>query len=149
MYANILVAVDGSDLANQALEQACKLARALGSKVTVVTVVEPTAIAGGGYPTLAAAGFEPIPELIEAHRAVAQGILEKASAAASGHGVAAAIELVEDSFAAEGIIAAAEKAKAELIVMGSHGRRGLGRLLLGSQTSNVLAHTKIPVLVTR
>jgi nucleotide-binding universal stress UspA family protein len=56
---------------------------------------------------------------------------------------------VNDSFPAEGIIGTADSVGADLIVMGSHGRRGIGRLLLGSQTSNVLAHTKVPVLVTR
>ncbi len=70
-------------------------------------------------------------------------------AAGAAHGVAVKTTVVENSFPAEGIIATADATKAELIVMASHGRRGFGRLLLGSQTSNVLAQSKIPVLVTR
>ena len=57
--------------------------------------------------------------------------------------------LVEGVYPAEGIVQVADEIGADLIVMASHGRRGLGRLLLGSQTSNVLAQTRIPVLVTR
>jgi nucleotide-binding universal stress UspA family protein len=68
---------------------------------------------------------------------------------AADQGVTVKTVLVDNSFPAEGIVATAANIGAELIVMGSHGRRGLNRLLLGSQTNNVLAHTKVPVLVTR
>lgn len=149
MYRNILVAVDGSDLATRALEHALTLSKSLGSKVTLVTVVEPTAVAGGGYPMLAGVGFEAITELVEGQRSVARALLDEAVAFAAAQGAEVGHELVENSFAAEGIIATAERVGADLIVMGSHGLRGLSRVLLGSQTSNVLAHTKLPVLVTR
>ena len=149
MYRSILVAIDGSDLATRALEHALTLSKALGSKVTVVTVIEPTAVAGGGYPMLVGVGFEAVAELLAAHRSIANETLDKAVALAAAQGVEARRELVEEVFAAEGIIATAEKIGADLIVMGSHGLRGLSRVLLGSQTSNVLAHTRLPVLVTR
>ena len=149
MYAQILIATDGSELAGHALDHGLKLAKALGSPVTIVTVTEPAAVVGGGYATMAGTGFDPIPELIEAQKKIADGVLDAAAAAAKGQGVEVKTLLVDNSFPAEGIVAAAEQIGADLIVMASHGRRGLGRLLLGSQTSNVLAHSKVPVLVTR
>ena len=149
MYAQILIATDGSELAGHALDHGLKLAKALGSRVTIVTVTEPAAIVGGGYAAMAGTGFDPIPELIDAQKKVADGVLEAAAATAKGQGVDAKTLLVDNSFPAEGIVAAAEQTGADLIIMASHGRRGLDRLLLGSQTSNVLAHSKVPVLVTR
>lgn len=149
MYAQILIATDGSELASHALDQGLKLAKTLGSQVTIVTVTEPAAIIGGGYATVAGSGFDPIPELIEAQKNIADGVLQAAANLARGQGIEAKTLLVDNSFPAEGIVAAAKEVNADLIVMASHGRRGFGRLLLGSQTSNVLAHSKVPVLVTR
>lgn len=149
MYAHILIATDGSELAARALDHGLGLAKALGSAVTIVTVTEPTAVLGGGYATVAGTSFDPIPELLEAQESAAKDLLAKAEATASTAGVTAKTAYVNDSFPAEGIISTANSVGADLIVMGSHGRRGLGRLLLGSQTNNVLAHTAIPVLVTR
>jgi len=149
MYEKILIATDGSELAGRALDQGLRLAQTLGSKVTIVTVTEPAAVIGGGYSAVAGAGFDPIPELIEAQKQVAEGVLRAAAETAKGQGIEVSTLLVDNSFPAEGIIASAAQVDADLIVMASHGRRGLGRLLLGSQTSNVLAHSKVPVLVTR
>ena len=149
MYAHILVAADGSELAGRALDHALGLAKALGSQVTIVTVTEPAALVGGGYGAVAGTAFDPIPELMEAQEEAAKSLLAKAVKTAKAAGIDAKTAYVSDSFPAEGLISTANEVKADLIVMGSHGRRGLGRLLLGSQTSNVLAHTAIPVLVTR
>lgn len=149
MYARILIATDGSDLADRALDHALQLAKLAGSEVTIVTVTEPATIVGGGYASVAGGVVDPIPELIEAQDKAARELLERAAKRAADQGVTAKTVLVDNSFAAEGIVATAAQIDAELIVMGSHGRRGLNRLLLGSQTNNVLAHTKIPVLVTR
>lgn len=149
MYAHILVATDGSELAGRALDHALGLAKSLGSQVTIITVTEPAALVGGGFGAVAGTAFDPIPELIEAQEEAAKGLLAKAVAVAKAAGIDAKTAYVNDSFPAEGIIGTADSVGADLIVMGSHGRRGIGRLLLGSQTSNVLAHTKVPVLVTR
>jgi nucleotide-binding universal stress UspA family protein len=149
MYARILIATDGSDLADRALDHAVELAKLAGSEVTVVTVTEPAAVVGGGYATIGGTVVDPYPELIEAQAKSARELLEKAAKRAADKGVTVKTVLVDNSFAADGIVSTAEKLGAELIVMGSHGRRGLNRLLLGSQTNEVLAHTKIPVLVTR
>jgi nucleotide-binding universal stress UspA family protein len=149
MYARILIASDGSELADRAVEHGLQLAKLAGSEVTVVTVTEPVTIVGGGYASIAGGVIDPLPELIEAQEKAARELLERAKKKAAEQGVTAKTILVDNSFAAEGIVATADKIGAELIIMGSHGRRGLNRLLLGSQTNNVLAHTKIPVLVTR
>jgi nucleotide-binding universal stress UspA family protein len=149
MYTHILVATDGSDLAGRALDHAIAVASALKSEITVVTVTEPSTVMGAGYSAVAGTIIDPIPELIEAQAASAKDILAKAEAKVKAAGVPVKTFYVNDSFPAEGIIQTAEKVGADLIVMGSHGRRGLGRLLLGSQTSNVLAQTSVPVLVTR
>ena len=146
MYAHILIATDGSDLADRALDHALVVAKALNSDVTVVTVSESPAMLGA-YGD----GFYAVDqnELIEGQDQAAKALLDKAEAKAKAAGVAVKTVHVKDSYPAEGIIATAESIGAGLIVMGSHGRRGLGRLILGSQTNNVLAHTKTPVLVTR
>ncbi len=149
MYGHILVATDGSDLAARALDHALRLAKELGSAVTIVTVTEPAGLVGGGYAAVAGTAFDPLPELIEAQETAAKGLLKKAEETAKAAGIEVKTVHVDDSFPADGIIATANSVGADLIVMGSHGRRGLGRLLLGSQTNNVLAHTTLPVLVTR
>ena len=149
MYKKILIATDGSDLAARALEHGAQLAKTVDAEVVVVTVIEPAALMGGGYASVAGTVYDPVPELIEAQKEATTKLLQGALAKVSAFGVAVTSEYVDNSFPAEGIISTAERVGADLIVMGSHGRRGLGRLLLGSQTNEVLAHTKLPVLVTR
>ncbi len=149
MYARVLIATDGSELADRAIDHGVQLAKLAGSEVTIVTVTEPVSIVGGGYATVVGGVVEPIPELIEAQEKSARDLLQRAANRAAEQGLTIKTVLVDNSFAAEGIVATASEIGAELIIMGSHGRRGLNRLLLGSQTNNVLAHTKLPVLVTR
>lgn len=146
MYTHVLVAIDGSDLADRALDHAIAIAKAVKSDVTVVTVSESAAMIGA-Y----ADGFYAIDqsELTKGQEEAAKSLLDKAEAKVKAAGLPVKTVHVQDSFPAEGIVDTAQNIGADLIVMGSHGRRGLGRLLLGSQTSNVLAHTKTPVLVTR
>ncbi len=149
MYKKILIATDGSDLAQRALDHALQLAKIVGAEVTVVTIIEPSAMLGGGYANMAGTVFDPIPEVIEAQKEAALKVLKTAEDKAIAAGVPVKTEYVDNAFPAEGIITEANKIGADLIVMGSHGRRGFGRLLLGSQTNEVLAHSKTPVLVTR
>lgn len=149
MYKKILIATDGSDLAQRALDHGLQLAKIVGAEVTVVTVIEPSAMLGGGYANMAGTVFDPIPEVIEAQKEAALKVLKTAEDKAAAAGLAVKTEYVDNAFPAEGIITEANKIGADLIIMGSHGRRGFGRLLLGSQTNEVLAHSKTPVLVTR
>jgi nucleotide-binding universal stress UspA family protein len=149
MYKHILIATDGSEVAGRAVEHGLALAKSVGAKVTIATVTEPAAVVGASYATIAGTVFDPVPELLEAQREAAKRILHEALDRAGRAGVTATTALIDDSYPAEGIVSQATAEGCDLIVMGSHGRRGLGRMLLGSQTSNVLALSKIPVLVTR
>lgn len=149
MYKQILIATDGSDLAKGAIQHGCGLAKLSNAEVTIVTVIEPATLVGSGYAAFGGTAFDQLPEYTEAIAAQAKAMLGEAKAIAEAEGVSAKTVQVDNSFAAEGIVATAEKIGADLIVMGSHGRRGISRLLLGSQTSNVLAQSKVPVLVTR
>lgn len=149
MYKNILIATDGSEIAQKALRHGLGLAKSEGAAVTILTVMDPGTVVGAGYASITGTIIDPVPELIEAQTEMARSVLAEAHKVASEAGVAAKTALIEDSYPAEGINGEAERIGADLIVMGSHGRRGLGRLLLGSQTSNVLVHAKVPVLVVR
>lgn len=149
MYAHILVATDGSDLADRALDQAIAVAKALKSDLTVVTVSEPASVVAAGYYAGTSYISDPLPDLLEAQEKAAKDLLDKAEVNVKAADLSVKTVYLNESYPAEGIVFIAEKHGADLIVMGSHGRRGLGRLLLGSQTSNVLSQTKIPVLVTR
>jgi nucleotide-binding universal stress UspA family protein len=145
MYKHILIATDGSDLATKALTQGLSLAKALASQVTVVTVTEPWATQVTGE---AAIAF-PFEEYEKAVAANAAETLSKANEAATKAGVTCTTVHVKERHPAEGILETGKALSCDLIVMASHGRRGLSRLLLGSQAHNVVTHSTIPVLIYR
>jgi nucleotide-binding universal stress UspA family protein len=145
MYRHLLIATDGSELAEKAVAQGLLLAKKLNAKVTVVTVTEPlTPIVGGEavYPTM-------IVEYEKAIELSAKKILAPAREAAAKNGLACDALHVKDQYPADGIIETAKANGCDLIVMASHGRRGLARVLMGSQTIKVVTHSSIPVLVCR
>jgi nucleotide-binding universal stress UspA family protein len=145
MYSKILIATDGSDLADKAVEQGLELARALGSGAIAVTVTEPwTSVAPGE----AAIDF-PVGEYDRAVSERACSILDKVSARAGELGVPCTTVHAKDLYPAEGILKVAKEKDCALIVMASHGRQGLASLLLGSQTRKVLVQCEVPVLVCR
>ena len=145
MYTHILIATDGSELANKAVSTGTALAKALNSKVTIVTVTEPWHSVVTGE---AALGFPP-KEYETSAADSAHRVLTGASEIADKGGVAYAVVHVKDQHPADGILDAAKRAGCDLIVMASHGRRGLTRLLLGSQAVKVLTHSGVPVLICR
>jgi nucleotide-binding universal stress UspA family protein len=145
MYKHILIAIDGSDLAAKALSQGLGLAKALTAQVTIVTVTEPWATQMTGE---AAAAF-PFADYDKAMAANAAEILSKANTVASQAGVVSSTVHVRERHPAEGILETAKTGTCDLIVMASHGRRGLSRLFLGSQAQNVVTHSAIPVLICR
>ena len=149
MYSNIVCAIDGSDLSTKAFTHAIALAGKLGARLTAVTVTEPSIIIAPGAEMMMVDTSSIIKELDKAKAESAKGVLEEATRLASAAGIDLAVQHVPDLPAAEGIIRSAKTAGADLIVMGSHGRRGLGRLLLGSQAAEVLAHDDIPVLIIK
>ncbi len=144
MYKHILIATDGSELAGKAVAAGLALAKQLKSKVTAVTATEPwTAMATGE------AGFAfPVEEYEKGAAENAARILAEVTTAAKGQDVAVETVRVND-FAAEGIIETAKARGCDLIVMASHGRRGLARVLLGSQAMRVLTMSTVPVLICR
>ena len=145
MYKHILIATDGSDLALKAVDQGLALAKALNAKVTAITATEPwTSIASGEM----GMAF-PIDEYEKGCAEGAAKILGVVSKQAEKAGVSCQTLHVQDQFAAEGIIETAKSRGCDLIVMASHGRRGLSRLLLGSQANNVVTHSTVPVLICR
>lgn len=148
MYQRILIATDGSELAGRGLAHGLCLAAALRVPVLVVTVTEPWMPAFDDALALAAdpamqAGYR------DACARSAQRILDDALARAVTAGVACETLHVADGYPDEAIVKAAAGHGAGLVVMASHGRRGLGRVLLGSQAQAVLAHATVPVLVVR
>jgi len=145
MYNHILIATDGSELAGRAVEQGLDLAKALGSRVTVVTVTEPwTAAVSGEW----AVAF-PVEEYEKAAAANATKILEAVQTTAAQRGVVCDAVHVKDQYAAEGIVEEAKARGCDLIVMSSHGRRGIAKFVLGSQANKVLTHSTVPLLICR
>jgi nucleotide-binding universal stress UspA family protein len=146
MYKHILISTDGSEVAQKGVDQGLSLAKSVGAKVTIVTVTE-------RYPLYASPEWIPGPTEIADYDARqkewATNVLADVKAAADRLGVGAETVHVPEAQPAEAIIANANKRHCDLIVMASHGRRGLRRLLLGSQTSEVLVSSPVPVLVVR
>jgi nucleotide-binding universal stress UspA family protein len=144
MYKHILIATDGSELAAKAVDAGLNLARLLKAKVTAVKATEPwTAMAMGEL----ALAF-PVEDYEKASAEDAARVLGAVSEAAKKQGVPCETVHVTN-FPAEGIIETAKAKSCDLIVMSSHGRRGLARALLGSQATNVLTHSSVPVLICR
>lgn len=136
---------DGSELAEQGVKHGLALAKQLQAKVTVVTVSEPWTTYVNGE---AAIAF-PMEEFEKSAAEQAASVLDHAKGLATAAGTSCETVYIKDQFVADGIIKAAEDGGCDLIVMSSHGRRGLSRLLLGSQATGVLTHSKIPVLIYR
>jgi nucleotide-binding universal stress UspA family protein len=144
MYKHILIATDGSELAGRAVTTGLALAKVLKARVTAVTATEPWSAMAIGEPGLAF----PIEEYEKAAAENAGRILSGVSSSAEDVGVQCETMHVND-FPAEGIVETAKAKGCDLIVMASHGRRGLSKLLLGSQTARVLTLSAVPVLVCR
>ena len=145
MFKNILIATDGSDLAAKAVEQGILFAKEIGAKITAVTVTEPFHLL-----SVAPSQLEYTPIEYKKHaEAHAEKVLGTVSAAAKLAGVDCDVLHVEHEQIYQAIIDAAEARRCDLIVMASHGRRGVSAVVLGSETVKVLTHSKIPVLVFR
>jgi nucleotide-binding universal stress UspA family protein len=145
MFRNILVATDGLELADKAVEQGLALAGKLGTKVTAVTVTLPwSSTASGEWPLVF-----PIDEYERAATATAGRILGAVTDKAKAARVACDTVHVKDQYPAEGILDEAKSRSCDLIVMASHGRRGIARLVLGSEANRIVTHSTIPVLICR
>ena len=144
MYKRILVPVDGSSCSREGLSEALQLGAALGSRIKLVHVVNELI----SEPVLSAEYLE---RLIESLRQAGRDVLQQAQKLAKEQGAEVEVELLETigGRAADAILAAAERWKADLIVMGTHGRRGVSRLALGSDAELVVRSSSVPVLLVR
>ncbi len=142
MFKHILVPVDGSDTSNKALVAALQLAREGGGRVRIVHVLDELA-----YFT----GYEYSADVFDAARGSAQKVLDDAMAIAMASGVPADHRLLEAPGQRLGEVVAdeARACGADLVVVGTHGRRGVGRILLGSGAEQVIRMAPVPVLAVR
>lgn len=145
MYGHILIATDGSELAGKAVEQGLEIAKALAAKVTVVTVTEPWAAIAPGEIGMAF----PVDDYERGCADHAATILAEAAEHARSKSVACNVLHVKDRYPADGILEAAASGQCDLIVMSSHGRRGVARLLIGSQANRVVIQSAVPVLICK
>jgi len=147
MYQRILVATDGSTLSKKAVNSAIAMAQLTDAELVVLKVIPryPQSYFEGGL-AMPASDIARVEKQWAAH---GQAVVDAAAKAALAKGVKTKAITAKSDLVSEAIIAAAKKNKCDLIVMSSHGRRGIKRLLLGSETQQVLTHSHIPVLVLR
>lgn len=147
MYQRILVATDGSALSKKAVRSSIELAAATDAELVALYVVPryPVSYFEGGI-TISEADIART-EKQWAERG--QAVVDKVRADAEAQDVKAKAVVVRSDLVAEAILAAARKHKCDLVVMASHGRKGIKRILLGSETQHVLTHSSLPVLVLR
>ena len=144
MFKRILVPTDGSDITTKAIDSAIRLAQSLGAHIYTISVKEP-------FPYSAISEMQPTPpqEFFEAQERIAARRIEQVREACLAAGVPCDAHTVEALHPWEAIIDHAQRMDCDLLVMASHGRRGVTALLLGSETQKVLTHSKLPVLVVR
>ena len=144
MFQRILVPTDGSDITKKAVATAIGLACTTQAKLYVLSVKEP-------FPYSAISEMQPTPpqEFFDAQERIAARHVQAVLDASAAAGVPCQGLTVEALHPWEAIIEHAKRTDCDLLVMASHGRRGVSALLLGSETQKVLTHTKIPVLVVR
>jgi nucleotide-binding universal stress UspA family protein len=144
MYKRILVTTDGSELSAKAVQTAVAMAKLTNATLMALSVKEP-------FPYSAISEMQPVPpqEFYDAQERVAAGRVKEAVDASQAAGVSCQGFTVEAVHPWEAILDHAKTQGCDLIVMASHGRRGLSALLLGSETQKVLTHSTVPVLVVR
>lgn len=144
MYQRIMVPTDGSDITTKAVQTAVSLAKLGGASLVTLSVKEP-------FPYSAISEMQPVPpqEFYDAQERIAADRVKAVMAAAQAAGVACEGSTVEALHPWEAILDLAKDKGCDLIVMASHGRRGMAALLIGSETSRVLTHSPLPVLVVK
>jgi nucleotide-binding universal stress UspA family protein len=144
MFKRILVPTDGSDVTGKAVAVAVELARASQGCLMTISVKEP-------FPYSAISEMQPVPpqEFFDAQERIAAQRVKQVVDAAQAAGLACGAHTVEALHPWEAILDHAKAQQCDLIVMASHGRRGVAALLLGSETQRVLIHSSLPVLVVK
>ena len=144
-YQNILVAVDDSPISYAAIEHAEQLAKIMNSQVTVLSVLAVDPMVGVDFYKIAPS----ITEYVMAAEKNAQGRLDDIQQTLAQHGVHATTKIARESSTATAILKVAEEIQADLIIMGSHGHKGLKKWVLGSVAQEVLSSSHYPVLVVK
>ena len=144
MFKRILVPTDGSDITAKAIATAIALAKSLGAQLFTISVKEP-------FPYSAISEMQPTPpqEFFDAQERMANKRVLAVVDLAKAGGIHCQGHTIEALHPWEAIIDHATTLGCDLLVMASHGRRGVSALLLGSETQKVLTHSKVPVLVVR
>jgi len=144
MYQRILVPTDGSDVTTRAVSAAIDMARAGNGQLFAISVKEP-------FPYSAISEMQPVPpqEFFDAQERIAAGRVKAVAETAQAAGIPCAAHTVEAVHPWEAILDHAKGQNCDLIIMASHGRRGVAALLLGSETQRVLIKSPIPVLVVK
>ena len=147
MYQRILIPTDGSKLSAKAVQAAGQLAELTGAQLLFLNVVPryPVSYFEGGI----TASMTEVGKLEKQWSDKAQALVDQLKGKAEARGIKAKGLTIRSDLVAETVIACAKKNKCDLIVMASHGRKGIKRLLLGSETTHVLTHSPLPVLVLR
>mgnify|MGYP006182645379 FL=1 len=143
-YQKILVAIDDSEISDNVIQQAAQLAKALNSEITLVQVMTLDPYLADAYLRMGQSN-----ELIERVRSYVQENLTKAQKQFEELGQTVATQVVEGFSVHEEIIKAAQNLEVDLIIMGSHGRTGFKKFILGSVAQKVLGESHIPVLIVR
>jgi nucleotide-binding universal stress UspA family protein len=145
MYKHILLPTDGSKLSEKAVKQCIRLAKSIGARITAINITPDSRDEGFVMPnaSLLKKRFE------EEAEKRSKKLLDEVKADAGAAGVDCDGVSVASGALYEAIIKHAKKEKCDLIMMASHGRKGLSSILLGSETAKVLTHSTIPVLVVR
>ncbi|WP_374664104.1 universal stress protein [Acinetobacter sp.] len=144
-YNQILVPVDGSQISFSAVKKAAQIAKAFNSKLTLISLVAEDPFTDADFYYSSAIMKE---YFVQAHENATKSLAE-ALETAKAEGVTADTQVIKGQVSAEGIAAAAAELKADLIVMGSHGRKGFQKMLLGSFAQDVLRNTELPVLIVK
>jgi nucleotide-binding universal stress UspA family protein len=145
MYQHILIPTDGSELSKMALSEGVALAKALGARVTVVTVTMPFHVLSASLTTVT----DTLEQYKKHAAALADRYLDAAKSIAAAAGVPCDLVHIEHEQPYQAIIDAAQNRGCDAIQMASHGRRGVSAIVLGSETLKVLTHSAIPVIVCR
>lgn len=147
MYQRILVATDGSSLSKKAVKGAIELAALCGAELVALKVVPryPQSYFEGGI----ALQPEEVSRVEKQWADEGQAVVDAVKKQALGKGVTTKALTVKSDVVSDALLAAAKKHQCDLIVMASHGRKGIKRLLLGSETQHVLTHASIPVLILK
>ena len=147
MYQRILVATDGSDLSRTAVRSAIDLAAALGAELVALYVVPryPVSYFEGGITI----SVEDMTRTEKQWSDKGQAVVDAVQQEGETRGVRVKPVVVQSDLVAESIMSAVQKHACDLVVMASHGRKGIQRVLLGSETQHVLTHSTVPVLVLR